>query len=129
MALVWTCALFFGLFTYSFADKGIESVSSAGISESLSLTELAQDQSTIHALDHTPFSEKLPESTPEESEDSDEKEGESELEVECIQVFQKLYSKIYYKDDLSVDYLTISQLHRETIPLFILFHAWRSFIA
>lgn len=129
MALVWTFALFFGLFSYSFADKGIESASSARLSESLSTTELAQDQSAIHGLDHTPFSEKLPESLPEESEDSDEKEGENELEIECIQVFQKLNSKIYYKDDLSVDYLTISQLHRETIPLFILFHAWRSFIA
>ncbi|MFD2035464.1 hypothetical protein ACFSKL_11720 [Belliella marina] len=81
----------------------------------------------FNPLDKTPFTPAYPESLPEELEDSDEKEKEVEEGFESIK--KQLFPNIPFLGKIHSDYQSTSSQSRECIPLFILFHSWKSFLS
>ena len=81
----------------------------------------------FNPLDKTPFTPAYPESLPEESEDSDEKEKEVEEGFESFK--KQLFANIPFLGKIHSGYQSTSSQNRECIPLFILFHSWKSFLS
>jgi len=79
-------------------------------------------------LDQNPFNPDLPDPIPEEpEEESDEKKDNPDDDY-------KAHHRVYYPHLTSLANVWLGQTsqsfqHRKTIPFFILFHSWKSFLA
>ncbi|KEO75571.1 hypothetical protein [Anditalea andensis] len=101
----------------------------------LQQTSIEQDTFTFLSNDgvnpyaKAPFLPDNCDPTPEEQEDTNENESEKDLENGWENKFLNGFSPDLFTNNIDADYLSVSLHHRKTIPFFILFHSWKSFLS